>query len=172
MEPLTIQSIADQRLNFPGNDWFFDALKEFLDALENRLVHTENGDDPHGLLQKDGQPCGVCNMEFFYYFPTDGILDVDYRIAIWIKVTNTNGLDIWLRVGFNILGKKKVDIYSSCRLNCEGTFMKYAPTLALPPDFDAPKIFKTKERVHFCTFNEILDEICNLMPCACTGNCI
>ena len=170
MNPLTQTSIDESRAINPGNDWFFTALKDFLHDLEERLEQVENGDAPHGIPNHNGLPCGPCNLTFYFYFTPGG----GYRNAIWIDVDNVNGLDIWLRVGFNIGGNKKVDIYSNCLLNCPGIFMIHVIAFGLNHLFRIPVggIFKTNAIVHPCTFDDILDEICLLLQCACNGNCV
>jgi hypothetical protein len=167
MEPLTQQSIDDQRLNNPGFDWFFNALEEFLHALANRLVQIENGDAPHGIPQTNGQPCGVCNLTFYFYFSPGG----GYRNGIWVDVDNINHVDVWFRVGINHNGTKKVDIFARCLLNCPDVALvprKYA----LPHQFNHKGIYKTEQELEDIGFDIILDRICGWMQCVCLSNCL
>lgn len=189
MNPLTFPVIAAERQNYPACGWFFDSLEEFLRNLQEWQVDAGGHEEPDGIPRpngspagtdkpksgiphRNGLPCGDCKFTYYFYFSPLG----GYRNGIWIQVDNQHKLDVWLRVGLskqqNNSVNKKVEIWSRCPLNCLGIYMTFHPSLALPHYFTVRGIFKTEERVHDTTFNDILQQICNLMPCVCIANCI
>lgn len=149
-------------------DWFEKGLKEFEDLIKERLVDCERINDKKKTKRKltdKNNLCGDCCLEFFYY------LDNSYKKAIWIKVYNLNGVNIWIRVDFRENGRKKVNIYSECNLNC--LELDFVENYALPPDFDVNGIWMSEKgrTVANTSFSEILDEICNYLDCLCTAKC-
>lgn len=168
MNPLTFPAIAAERQNHPACGWFFDFLEEFLQNLHAWQINIGENEPANGIPIRDGAPCGICKLTFYFYFRPAG----QYQNGIWIKVENINNIDVWLRVGLNINGNKNVNIWSLCTLDCPGINMEFHPALALPPVFNAPGIFKTGEVVHAATFEDILQQICNLMPCVCNSSCL
>jgi hypothetical protein len=182
MNPLTYPAITAERQNYPGCDWFFDLLEEFLHHLQEWQVDINpqvNGqpigdNHPAGVtLQKNGLPGGICTLRFYFFFRHGGEnKNGGYKNGIWIQVKSIHELDIWLRVGFSRIGNMNVNIWSRCPLDCPGIYMAVHPTLALPPNFNVRGIFKTEGIVHDTTINEILNEICNIMPCVCNSNCL
>jgi hypothetical protein len=130
-------------------------------------VNTNDGKPPTGVPGRNGTPCGKCKLTFYFYFSRGG----GYKNAIWVHVENINALEVWIRIGVNHTGTKKVEIWSRCALDCPGIEMEYRH-FALPPTFNIPGIYKTVERVHNITWDEILLQICNFMPCVCNASCI
>lgn len=154
-------------------DWFEQGLKEFEDLIKKRLVDCdENGDKKKTKrkLTDNDNLCGDCCLEFFYFYDSSLTHIPTYKNAIWIKVHNLNGINIWLRVGFNQHGRKKVEVYSKCDLDCLGLMKER--TYALPPDFiNNGIIWREKHIVADVSFSKIIDRICKLLDCLCNAKC-
>lgn len=149
-------------------DWFDKALREFEDAIKERIVDCDKNnskDKNKGKLTNPNDFCGDCCLEFFYH------RDNSYKNAIWIKVYNFNGVNIWIRVGIYDTGKKKVNVFSECDLDCID--LRFVEKYALPPDFDNNGIWMSDKgsRASDITFDVIIQQICNLLPCLCNAKC-
>jgi len=169
MKPLTPAAIQAERNNNveQNHDYFFEGLNDFLQALKDWQVNLGDDGVLTGIPVRDGVPCGKCNLTFYFYYSRGG----GYRNAIWIKVDNIHNIDVWIRVGFSHTGNKNANIWSRYELDCDGIIMYYCRAFALPFEFNNPGIYKTNERVHPCSWNDILIEICHLIPCACNAHC-
>jgi hypothetical protein len=162
MTDLTHVEIANAKAAQPDHDcdWFFDALKDFLDEFDVRVAKSKK---PNGEL------CGNCTLTPYFFFSRTAT----YKTAIWLKVNRTDKLKVWFRIGFSYdtAANKNVNIWSECKLNCPSILMELR-SFALPPDFAPIGIFKTLNRVApMADFDPIFAQICNWMFCACTAGC-
>lgn len=157
--------------------WFDKGLKEFEALINERIVdckENNNKKKTEGELPDGNKLCGGCCLgcciEQFYFYDSSLTHIPAYKNAIWIKVYNLNGINIWLRVGFNKNGRKKVEVYSECDLDC--IKLSVERTYALPPDFiNNGIIWREKHRVAMVSFSDIIDRICNLLDCLCVAKC-
>lgn len=150
------------------NDWFERGLKEFEDAIKERIVDCEENNDKNKNKRKlttTNGFCGNCCLELFYF------RDNSYKNAIWIKVFNLNGLNIWIRVGIYDTLKKKVNVFSECDLDCID--LTFVEKYALPPYFNNNGIWMSDKgsRASDIIFDVIIQQICNLLPCLCNAKC-
>jgi hypothetical protein len=172
---LTQQNINTGRGLFPASGWFFDALEQFMRKLQEWRSNHQNHDDPNGTLTRNGVLCGSCKLTFYFHFSIGG----NYRNAIWAKINNVNGLDIWFRIGFGefTADTKKIDIYSKCQLNatslkCINQGIHYFKSLSLPEAFNVSGIYKTSNTVQIQDFKDIFAMMCTWMTCVCNAICI
>lgn len=173
---LTPKEIQNGRKNNPPTEgWFFDGLEKFLNEIDQYL---EPCDDPPArsldpkklrIPKEDQEGCGLCCIELFYFYDRQLIYNPAFANGIWIKVYNINGIDTWLHIVLNERGRKKVDIYSPCPIDCE---VLSEVEFGLPHNFTPQTIWKTNNTVADLDWQAIVNQTCQYLKCACVAKCI
>lgn len=121
----------------------------------------------------------LSGLEFYYHYEPI-IPSPPQTRAIWIRVFNQNNCNVWLRIQENLqLQQKRIEIYTKCELNCLD--WKFMPDYYIPEvvngivtgQFIDPPIFRHPREINnVASWQIIIDQMRQLLPCACTGNCI
>jgi len=169
---------SDPSAGSASDKWFFDGLKDFLDALRRYFDEhpedgsfTENPDSSQINPKGENGPCLKCKLELFYYYHQNIPRWQGYQNAIWIKVHNINGIVVWLRVFSNINHLKNVHIYSECKLKCPEFPLAYYQNFGLPPTFHPHGIWREVYRVQNVNWATVIQWVCDRLPCACSATC-
>jgi hypothetical protein len=157
----------------------FEELKnKFEEEIKQRLIQCEKNENSGKLIVDDTNNvtlCSGCCLEFFYYY--DSIIPPSsrdgYKNAIWIKVHNIHGLNIWIRVHNNKNGKK-INVFSDRQTlglvpNIPCLVLTNIKAYGLPKQFLPSCYMSHKGRVvnRKLSWENIIDEICNILPCLC-----
>ncbi|MCX6244693.1 MAG: hypothetical protein NTU98_08310 [Bacteroidetes bacterium] len=150
---------------------FEKGLIEFEKLIEKKLIDCDK--DPKnskGRLMDNNILCGDCCLEFFYFYDSSLVHIPTYKNAIWIKVYNLNNVNIWLRIGWDVNGNKKITVFSECDLNCIS--LEYSIAYGLPLTFTPTGVWIEKKRIAPISFSAIIDQICKYLDCLCKAKCV
>lgn len=169
MRPLTSPNVTASRLDpaAPANPHVFTILDNLLKALEadQRFLPS----DPANPNKFDGGCC-KCPLEFCYCFPCAG-----YRNAVWIRIHNINGKNIWFYIPF---GRRDLILSIFSFDNLGGRYAGTHPTQQVLPiscfmEFGDNPAFVTKldsfgNITDPLSYSLLLNRICLETPFLCT----
>ncbi|TAF73231.1 MAG: hypothetical protein EAZ53_13300 [Bacteroidetes bacterium] len=165
---------------------FSNEFQEMILGFSQEIIHhLAFAPSPHtnrAWLLNDSHTSTVslCGLDFYFNYDNE-VPSRPQTTAIWIRVLNQNGCNVWFRIQETVERKdKRVEIYSKELLNClewnqrEDNYgipevINGLPNGVFLKDFFRHPNFERAES-KLKTWAAVVDEMRQLLPCACTGN--
>lgn len=169
------------------NDLPFTSM--VVDFSSQIIDHLAFAPSPHSnrawlLNEAHTSSVSLCGLDFYFHYDNQES-SRPQTTAIWIRVLNQNGCNVWLRVQESKdVNEKKVEIYSNMKILCgsinidqeapKNYSIPFLGAINQDPYFKTHPIYRNSEkgfRSDLETWQQVINEMRQLLPCACTGIC-